>query len=437
MKIGEFSQKFNVTVATVRYYINSGLLAPEKNGFQYNFTENDCREMEIICSMKSAGFKLNELNKYLSLYRFYNKDDYILYEKLIEFLNIKKESLHHESMLINSCIQAIDKKIDQIESSSVYISGKSGCPDRQTDAALPGFPLSAVRLLYCPCCQTKLTMSDVKIYEDYIISGKLSCQCGYTTSINNGILITDNLTDLDNDYSFLDSYFGRENLVTNEDGMMLMAMKDHSNEYLTNLHRSGLWVHKELGSFNLHGKTILFPDMACQYLYSHYEGADSGDNTFIITALTERTIRAMRQHIANACPKLNAVYIINQDGRLPLRNSCIDVVIDFMGSTNLGFFIEKHYFDMIAGYLSEDAVIAGVVEYYPVNSPSLSRISRLYSNASADVFTEEFVESALERNGFHIDNTEIISEGYHPGRFFEYHIAGDKRTNMVYIAQRD
>ena len=74
MKIGEFSRKFNVSVSTVRHYINLGLLIPEKNGFQYRFTDTDCRDMDIISSMKSAGFKLDELNKYLSLYRFYNKE---------------------------------------------------------------------------------------------------------------------------------------------------------------------------------------------------------------------------------------------------------------------------------------------------------------------------------------------------------------------------
>ena len=61
MKIGEFSKKFNVSVSTVRHYINLGLLVPEKDGFQYRFTASDCKEMEIIISMKDAGFNLNEL----------------------------------------------------------------------------------------------------------------------------------------------------------------------------------------------------------------------------------------------------------------------------------------------------------------------------------------------------------------------------------------
>ena len=74
MKIGEFAKKFDTSVSTVRHYINLGLLVPEKDGFQYCFEDDDCREMEIIITMKNAGFKLSELNKYLSIFRFYKKN---------------------------------------------------------------------------------------------------------------------------------------------------------------------------------------------------------------------------------------------------------------------------------------------------------------------------------------------------------------------------
>ena len=145
----------------------------------------------------------------------------------------------------------------------------------------------------------------------------------------------------------------------------------------------------------------------------------------------------MRQHIANAAPDLKIVYIINQDGSLPLRSGCIDTVIDYMGSCNLGFFEKKHYFDMIAPYIAKKAVIAGVVEYYRNNSDSLRNVHELYPDAAPDVFTMDFLNDALRNNGFLMKKSKQISEGYDPGRFFEYHVPGDIRTNMVYIASRD
>ncbi len=38
-----------------------------------------------------------------------------------------------------------------------------------------------------------------------------------------------------------------------------MAIDEHSNEYMTNLHRSSLWIHKELENIDLNNKVILFP----------------------------------------------------------------------------------------------------------------------------------------------------------------------------------
>lgn len=438
MKIGEFAKKFDTSVSTVRHYINLGLLVPEKDGFQYCFQGDDCREMELIITMKKTGFKLSEMNKYLSLFRFYNKDDYLLYEKLLEYLHGKKESLYAEKQQINTYIRLINKKIKEIESNSIYAAGKSaGGNEERPYGCLPGFPLAAVDLLRCPHCQNRLSLSGADIIGDSITAGSLKCSCGYQALLHNGIIFTDILRNLDNDDKFLYSYFGKENVSINEDGLLLMAMDEHSNEYMTNLHRSSLWIHKELSSLDLRNKVILFPEMAVQYLYSHCDDNDAGGSIFIVTSPSERTIQMMRQHIANAAPDLKIVYIINQDGSLPLRSGCIDTVIDYMGSCNLGFFEKKHYFDMIAPYIAKKAVIAGVVEYYRNNSDSLRNVHELYPDAAPDVFTIDFLNDALRNNGFLMKKSKQISEGYDPGRFFEYHVPGDIRTNMVYIASRD
>ncbi|MCE2604081.1 hypothetical protein LH384_33880, partial [Pseudomonas aeruginosa] len=78
------------------------------------------------------------------------------------------------------------------------------------------------------------------------MSGILTCSCGYHAAIRNGVVFTENLKDLENDPKFLECYFGEENLITNEDGMLLMGMKEHSNEYLTNLYKSSLWIYNAL-----------------------------------------------------------------------------------------------------------------------------------------------------------------------------------------------
>ncbi len=436
MKIGEFSRKFNVSVSTVRHYINLGLLIPEKDGFQYRFTDIDCRDMDIITSMKSAGFKLDELNKYLSLHRFYNKDDYVLYEKLLEFLSLKKRSLLDERDRIETFITLLDKRIKDVEDERDSASRRLMNKERAFDSTLPGVPLDAVGLLACPDCGRRLRVSDAEISDNSIVTGELKCSCGYSASVKNGIILTSEAVDLDNDPQFLECYFGEENLITNEDGIVLMGMSEHSSAYLTNFYKGGMWMQKELEALDVKGKTVLFPDIACQYLYSHLGNDDVSDNIFIVTALTERTMRAMRRHIANARPDIKVTYVINQDGRLPIRKGAIDIVVDYMGSSNLGFFMDRHYFDMINPLFAGDAIILSMAEYYRRNSLSLNTIHQLYSHAAPDVFTLGFINDALTRNGFSIEKFEKIDEGYDPGRFFEYHHDGDIRTNIAYIAKR-
>lgn len=46
MKIGEFSKKVNLPVETIYYYINSGILYPFKNGYQYKFTDKDIDDVK-------------------------------------------------------------------------------------------------------------------------------------------------------------------------------------------------------------------------------------------------------------------------------------------------------------------------------------------------------------------------------------------------------
>ena len=145
MELGEFAKKFDTSVSTVRHYINLGLLVPEKDGFQYCFEDDDCREMEIIITMKNAGFKLSELNKYLSIFRFYNKDDYLLYEKLLEYLHGKKADLSAERHRINTYIRLINKKIKEIEASSIYAAGTKALSASSRDSrCLPSICCAAL-----------------------------------------------------------------------------------------------------------------------------------------------------------------------------------------------------------------------------------------------------------------------------------------------------
>ena len=67
LKIGDFAQKFGVSIKTVRYYESVGLIVPGYidlyTGYRY-FNENNVQRMEEILALKDLGFSLTEIRNF-------------------------------------------------------------------------------------------------------------------------------------------------------------------------------------------------------------------------------------------------------------------------------------------------------------------------------------------------------------------------------------
>lgn len=75
MKIGEFSEHFNLPFETVRYYINKGLLIPHVKNDRYSFAPKDIKDIELILKLKSFRFSLHDIHRIISLKRLSNLDN--------------------------------------------------------------------------------------------------------------------------------------------------------------------------------------------------------------------------------------------------------------------------------------------------------------------------------------------------------------------------
>lgn len=71
MRIGEFAKAANVTIRTVRYYLECGLLPPEKRNEnqQRLFDDEDLHWMVNLHYLRAAGMSIAELQHYTSLVR--------------------------------------------------------------------------------------------------------------------------------------------------------------------------------------------------------------------------------------------------------------------------------------------------------------------------------------------------------------------------------
>ena len=63
-KIGEFSKLTNLSIRTLRYYNEIGLLIPEEvdiyTGYRY-YGDNNLYQVKVIELLKNAGFTLDEI----------------------------------------------------------------------------------------------------------------------------------------------------------------------------------------------------------------------------------------------------------------------------------------------------------------------------------------------------------------------------------------
>ena len=69
MMIAEVSEKYDLTQDTLRYYERIGLIPPvrrNKSGIR-DYSEDDCRRIEFVKCMRSAGLPIEALIEYFGL----------------------------------------------------------------------------------------------------------------------------------------------------------------------------------------------------------------------------------------------------------------------------------------------------------------------------------------------------------------------------------
>lgn len=111
--IAEVSKKYELSADTLRYYERVGLI-PEvnrnKSGIR-DYTEEDCKWVEFIKCMRSAGLPIEVLIEYVAL--FGQGDETIKARK--ELLTEQRKRLIEKMEDIKKTIERLDYKIERYE----------------------------------------------------------------------------------------------------------------------------------------------------------------------------------------------------------------------------------------------------------------------------------------------------------------------------------
>lgn len=180
MKIGQVAQRYSISRDNLYYYINYGLLVPPRMDKQYVFDDETLNDLERILELKELDFTLAEIHHILSLFRISDMEKTGFREELRVIYAKRRRGCQEEIAHLERISDVLSQKIEALSTvdTSEY---------RRT-----GLPLSMLGLIQCPHCKKSLAISNVTMDTEYIFEADMDCQCGYHADVCDGILLTPN-----------------------------------------------------------------------------------------------------------------------------------------------------------------------------------------------------------------------------------------------------
>ncbi|MDM5453212.1 MerR family transcriptional regulator [Peribacillus simplex] len=406
MKIGTFAKLFHVTTDTVRYYIEQGLLIPDKKNTQYQMNQLCLDDMAFITELKKFHFSLLEIQQILSYRRVTNFSDHEDIDYYNNLLNDKKSQLTKKKEDISKAIKLIEKTVQTNSPSS-------------KEESFTGIPLSFVNLLYCPKCHIPLEMKDIMIKKVYIQTGNLACTCGYEAAIEEGIIITANLYET----SPYPSYFYDKETI-----------KEINPKMINLFEKSNFWFQKVLQNVDLKNKVIVETNVDAVVSLPKYIDVLETSASYIFSGYSLPMLKKVRKRIERMNPKPNALYILNSDLNLPLKPLSIDVFVDSFTANDFSLLNPQFPIHVLKNYFHCSSTIVGGYSYYDSSAKSLKNISALYPNSHEHILYPKYIEENISVNGFQITQSENIGFCTDPGPFFDYHVIDEKFHMLMYLA---
>jgi len=68
LRIGDLARQFGVTLRTLRFYEDKGLLSPKREGNTRLYTNRDVSRLKLILLGRKVGFSLREVKQMMDLY---------------------------------------------------------------------------------------------------------------------------------------------------------------------------------------------------------------------------------------------------------------------------------------------------------------------------------------------------------------------------------
>lgn len=405
MKIGSFAKEFGVSIDTIRYYIELGLLIPEKEA-HYRMTDTCISDMQFICELKNYDFSLSEILKILSL-------------KRLAIISDSEEGEYFEKVLLNKKNELLLKR-ERIEKAIYSIESKiNNHPDQATKTMSRGISLHFLSMLNCPYCQTSFDMSDVTMYGHELYHGKIFCDCGYQALINEGILQTNDIRTSKSKYSIYD-----------------IDIKKWNPDFVSLLEKGKLWISKQLRNYSMKNKLFIETNLEVSMMLPKYLSMMPKDAYYIFTCHSLDMIKKLKSSIEKSHPNVKALYIVNSDMLLPIKHRSIDYYVDSTSFTQYSLVYDNSPLKVLKPYLKDTSTLFGYYLHYDSNAQSLRNVRSLYQNIHPNTFHLSYLTTCIDEIGLSMAKNEKMGFEVKPGDYFSYHEEGEKLNLIAYTANQ-
>lgn len=338
MKIGQFAKKHGVTHDTIRYYIDKGLLVPNKKEGQYKFSDVDSKELEKIVELKQMHFSLSDIHRILTYQRVGGASTDFSRNLFLLILEEKQKHVSGELHKLNRINEYLTKQIEEIKTQN-----------HNQDQVL-GFPITSTELLVCPTCKKELNLSAGVIEKNMIIKAEIECECGYTAKIKDGI--------------YVDERDVRTKLVN---GKPMQTKEDYlmntSHNYISYIYKG---MAKLIEFIMIHQKEpqyIMELNNCVGFFLLQYINYLPKDSVYILIDFDINRMTQLKKNLEQYYGHKKFIFFCCDYINLPLKSSAVDIVVDLFMSNAYESANNENLIHMIAPFLKVNGILTGSYPY--------------------------------------------------------------------------
>lgn len=407
MRIGEFSEHNNLSIDTIRYYVDLNLIHPIKRGKYFYFEKEQQEELDELLYLKRLRFTLDEIKK-ISTAQILSKIEMSAKSSIYQDILIKKkDELKSEVSEISMALKILEDEIK-----------RAGEKNEDTYKER-GIPFGSLDILCCPRCGKSIEISEGILKGGGISQGKSECTCGYSLSIDRGIIVTKR------DFSdIIDPYIDGKDYA----GDFAKEVPKEFAEYVMESLRE---IIKLLLDKGLPDKTLLFMNSGLGVLETNLLGQSNDIKLMIMVDADFNKLRVAKRTIESNYPGNNIIYICSELYELPLKKKTVDIAVDFLASFLGGFRTDASIYERVIPLLKDRSSIIGLYMYFK-HFRMLSRLpeSRRY------IFDGRAIPRII--GGFNFSETghrgeSILHEGSNINGFFR---DGDEVYSRIMVFDR-